>query len=419
MTDDGKSGSTNVEQLSDLRERCAKLEIALGRAEATEQELRRIVSMQKNILDGIPDLAWLKDREGRFLAVNQAFEQACGIDAQKLIGMTDFDFWPHEVAERFRADDREVMKTGRRKRIEETLVRESAEQTWIETIKSPIRDESRAVMGTTGISRNITKYVQDIIDAAEAKQRIATELAIGGQIQMRMLPEDLERFCEETPLRVSAKCKPAREVGGDLYDCFWADEDAIYVVVGDVAGKGVGAALFMALTMALVRMAARNEPRPHKVLQTVNAELARGNTLCMFVTLFLARVDLTTGVVVHANAGHHPPCPLPANLGCAEVETSPGIPLGLLDTATYVSGKTTLAPGDGLFFFTDGITEAEDTEGAFFSEAKLKDFLRRMPSTDPQTVVSEVFREVETFAQGAPQADDITALCLFWDPSAK
>lgn len=214
-----------------------------------------------------------------------------------------------------------MIASGQQKRIEETLVRQTAEQTWIETIKSPIRDESGTVIGTTGISRNITKYVKNIVEAAAAKERIETELAIGGQTQMSMLPKDLAPFSSGAPIRLYAKCRPAREVGGDLYDYLGQTEDTIYVVVGDVSGKGVGAALFMALTMALVRMAVRSEPRPDRALQTVSAELARGNSLCMFVTLFLARMDLRTGEIVYANAGHHPPCHLLASGECKELET--------------------------------------------------------------------------------------------------
>ncbi len=133
------------------------LRIEIAQRERSEQALAESRRIQSAILDNIPDMAWLKDKEGKFLAVNDAFEKACGIPRAELIGKTDFDYWPRDVAEKYRLDDEQVMKTGTHKSIEETLVHAEDKKIWIETIKSPIYDEEGNVIGTTGISRDITQ----------------------------------------------------------------------------------------------------------------------------------------------------------------------------------------------------------------------------------------------------------------------
>jgi len=145
---------------SELKAANDDLKYEISERKLTERKLQKTLIRRNAILDNIPDMAWLKDKDGKFLAVNGPFAKACGISREELLGKTDFDFWPQELAERYRDDDEQVMKTRKRKSIEETLVHTEAQDVWIETIKSPIYDENGDVMGTTGIARDITERKQ-------------------------------------------------------------------------------------------------------------------------------------------------------------------------------------------------------------------------------------------------------------------
>ncbi|MGO9117424.1 MAG: PAS domain-containing protein [Desulfomonilaceae bacterium] len=136
------------------------LKYEIGEKKRAETMLQQTLMKQNAILDNIPDMAWLKDKDGKFLAVNGPFARACGISREELLGKTDFDFWPQELAQRYKDDDEQVMKTRKRKSIEETLVHTEGRDVWIETIKSPIYDENGEVIGTTGIARDITERKQ-------------------------------------------------------------------------------------------------------------------------------------------------------------------------------------------------------------------------------------------------------------------
>jgi PAS domain S-box-containing protein len=142
---------------SELKAANDDLKNEISERKGAERRLQRTLIRQKAILDNIPDMAWLKDTEGKFLAVNGPFARACGIAREELLGKTDFDFWPPELAQRYRDDDEQVMKTGNRKSIEETLVHAQGRDVWIETVKSPIYDQNGDLMGTTGIARDITE----------------------------------------------------------------------------------------------------------------------------------------------------------------------------------------------------------------------------------------------------------------------
>jgi PAS domain S-box-containing protein len=158
------------QRTSQLKAANDDLKFEISEKKLAERKLQQTLIRQNAILDNIPDMAWLKDTEGNFLAVNGPFAKARGIDREELVGKTDFDFWPKELAQRYRDDDEQVMKSGQRKSIEETLVHTEGRDVWIETIKSPIYDENGEVMGTTGISRDITERKHS---AEDLKRKLA------------------------------------------------------------------------------------------------------------------------------------------------------------------------------------------------------------------------------------------------------
>jgi len=157
------------QRTSQLKAANDDLKYEISEKKLAERGLQQTLIRQNAILDNIPDMAWLKDNEGKFLAVNGPFARARGIAREELLGKTDFDFWPKELAQRYRDDDEQVMKTGKRKSIEETLVHTEGRDVWIETIKSPIYDENGEVMGTTGIARDITERK---LNAEDLKHRL-------------------------------------------------------------------------------------------------------------------------------------------------------------------------------------------------------------------------------------------------------
>lgn len=405
MTDQQKVESELLRELSELRQRIRELEKENARHEKTRGELRNLLSIQQAILNTIPDIVWLKDADSKFLGVNDAFAQTCGKTRQELIGKSDFDFWPHHLAQRYRDDDIAVMKSGVKKVIEETLAHSTEKQVWIETIKSPVCNEDGRVIGTVGISRDVT-------ERKRAHQRLQAELEVAAQIQKSMLPQKFPRQDQLSEFDLYALMHPAREVGGDLYDFFLIDSDRLCIAVGDVAGKGVGAALFMAITIALLRSTARQTSAPDMILNILNRELARGNEDCMFVTAFCGILDLRTGILSYSNAGHNPP--FASKKGHPFIRLSPasGPPLGILEEMTYQEEHLVLDRGDALFTYTDGVTEASNKAEEFFSEDRLVQRLSELNSRTCEQIVAGVMQSITVFSGDFDQADDITMMAL-------
>lgn len=172
MTDEEKTKEHLVDELKSLRLRVRQLEEADSKRQAIEKAPAEALNRQQALLDNIPDMAWLKDKDGRFLAVNEAFVRARGIRRDELLGRTDFDYWPEELSKRYQRDDVEVMRSGKRKNIEETLAHSKGEPVWIETIKSPIYNDRGLAIGTTGIARDITARKQ----AQKEREKLIAEL---------------------------------------------------------------------------------------------------------------------------------------------------------------------------------------------------------------------------------------------------
>jgi len=248
-----------------------------------------------------------------------------------------------------------------------------------------------------------------LAEEAAARRVQDRELALAHDIQMAMLPR---RMPERPEIDMAATLIPARAVGGDLYD-FLLIDDALWFVIADAAGKGVSAALFMAVTRTLFRAIAHGSATVSSVTARMNAELARDNEQQFFVTALVGRIDLRSGELSYSNAGHPPPLRAPVTGGSAFLQAmAGGIALGILDDATYDEGRVQLAPGDAVLLFTDGVTEAINGAGELFSDGRLTRAFAdnaAMPVTD---IVNRIVDAVNTFAGGAPQEDDITVLAL-------
>lgn len=212
--------------------------------------------------------------------------------------------------------------------------------------------------------------------------------------------------------------EPAREVGGDLYDFFWRDDGTLGLLIGDVSGKGMPAALFMARTKSLIRFATElmhgqdgGPASPADIIARVNQELCHDNSNLMFVTAFFAILAPQTGEIEFCSAGHNAPYRIGRG-GVTTIDGAKGIILGVQSDAAYTNGTLTLAPGEGIYVFTDGVTEAANVQGDMFSEARLEAVLRDNAESSSTEIVNAVTRAVHGFAGNALQSDDITMLTV-------
>jgi len=263
------------------------------------------------------------------------------------------------------------------------------------------------------MQRALKKHIADLTEATAARERIESELQIAHDIQMGILPKTFPAFPHRAEFDLYATILPAKEVGGDLYDFFFLDENRLCLVVGDVSGKGVPAALFMAVTRTLIKTKASHSLSAHDTLSRVNDDLALDNPSMMFVTLFLGILDVTTGEMEYANAGHNPPYLISGQgRGLTPLESTSGLALGVMPGIPYQSRHLVLKPGDALFIYTDGVTEAINAREALFSESRLEQGLADLKAEPMKQMVSGIMALVQDFSKGVPQADDITLMAL-------
>jgi sigma-B regulation protein RsbU (phosphoserine phosphatase) len=242
--------------------------------------------------------------------------------------------------------------------------------------------------------------------------RVEEELAVARELQLSMVPRVFPAFPERRGASVHATLRPAREVGGDFYDFYFVDDIHLLFCVGDVSDKGVPAALFMAVTKTLIKARSSREPSTGRLVTYVNAELARDNAKCMFVTLFVGRLDVTTGDLVYTNAGHEPPYVREAGGSLRRLEERHGPLAGVAPGIVYDETRCRLGPGDLLVVYTDGVTEATSADGGFFTEERVTEIVRTDGLASPEAVVDRILAAVDAFAGTGEPADDITVLAL-------
>jgi phosphoserine phosphatase RsbU/P len=211
---------------------------------------------------------------------------------------------------------------------------------------------------------------------------------------------------------VYATLQPARELGGDFYDYYFVDDTHLFFCVGDVSDKGVPAALFMAVAKTLIRARSAQEPSTAKIADYLNGELSRDNEKCMFVTLFMGRLDVTTGELVYTNAGHDPPYVRQADGTLQPLAERHGPLVGVAANVVFRESRCHLGPRDLLVVYTDGVTEAQDAGSRFFSEERLAELMRAGGALSTNGVVDRILAAVESFEGGAERADDITVLAV-------
>jgi sigma-B regulation protein RsbU (phosphoserine phosphatase) len=251
-----------------------------------------------------------------------------------------------------------------------------------------------------------------LVEIEQAEKLRAQELEHAAMIQRSMLPSKSPAFPDHLEFELHGSMIPAREVGGDLFDFFLLDGDHLAFVVGDVSGKGVPAALYLAVSRTLLRATAALETDPGECLTHINSSLVEQNTSGMYITLFYGVLNLRTGEILFSNAGHNPPYLFGLNGDIRPLRDKCGPMLGLLEGMEYRTAAARLIPGEGILVYTDGVTEAINKQKDFFNERGLEEYMSAHAGETMNQLVDGLQTHILSFASGMPQSDDITVLGL-------
>ena len=260
------------------------------------------------------------------------------------------------------------------------------------------------------LSKKTRDYIQQITEITAEKERIGTELALATRIQADMLPNIFPAFPERVEFDIYASMDPAKEVGGDFYDFFLVDDDHLCMLIADVSGKGVPAALFMMASRIILASNAKQGKSPAAILESTNETICQNNREEMFVTVWLGILEISTGRLTAANAGHEYPVLMQPDGKFELVKDKHGFVIGGMEGMRYKEYELTLTPGSKLFLYTDGVPEATNTEGELFGTERMLAALNEKTSARPEEMLKNMRRAVDGFVKDAEQFDDLTML---------
>ena len=264
------------------------------------------------------------------------------------------------------------------------------------------------------MEEDMISYIRSFMEITAEKERIGAELNVATQIQADMLPRIFPAFPERREFDIYATMDPAKEVGGDFYDFFLVDEDHLAVVIADVSGKGVPAALFMVIAKTLIKNHAQNRDTPGAVFTQTNEQLCEGNDAGLFVTAWMGVLEISTGQFVYVNAGHNPPLLKRAGGQFEWLKSRPGFVLAGMEGIRYRENTLQLEPGDELYLYTDGVTEATNSSQELFGEERLQAALNEEPDLPVHKLLPKIKGCIDAFVGEAEQFDDITMLGLHY-----
>lgn len=274
----------------------------------------------------------------------------------------------------------------------------------------PSDDIGRLNNAFAEMQKSLRQQMEQLVVTTRAKEHIESELHIARGIQMSLLPHVFSPFPGWDNLELYARIRPAKEVGGDLYDFFIRDSK-LFFAIGDVSGKGVPAALFMAVTRTSFRNIADKCDSPSRIMTLLNNTVIKDNDSCMFVTMFVGVLDIRSGHLSYCNAGHNPPV-LMNQAEAVTIQSHENIPVGVIGDFEYEENSINLQPGQSLFLYTDGLTEAENGDKKLYGEDRMLSTLSACDGETPQTKIECVEKSVDEFAGGVDQSDDLTMLCI-------
>ena len=263
------------------------------------------------------------------------------------------------------------------------------------------------------MQHRLQTHIEQLKLTQSARERAESELRIAGQLQTTFLPPPLRPSAFNHRVELQAMMRTAKQAGGDLYDFFALDTTHLFFAVGDVSGKGMPAAIFMSVVVVLLRSAAKQSRDPAEIIRRVNDDLAERNESCTFVTLFVGILDTESGVITFANGGHNPPRLITARGKVHPLVVAANLVVGVMPEQAFTREELTLMPGDSLFLYSDGITEAFNEERKLYGVSRMDSCLESLPlSFSVAEAVQAVDRDVADFSGEGEQADDMTILCL-------
>ena len=262
------------------------------------------------------------------------------------------------------------------------------------------------------MEKDLSVYMEDLTRATNEKVRVRTELDMASKIQKGVLPDSFPAFPGRQEFELYASMEPAKEIGGDFYDFFLIDDDHLFLVIADVSGKGVPAALFMMASKIILADNAMMGKSPSEILRDSNNAICANNKLEMFVTVWVGILEISTGKLSAANAGHEYPALKKGDGEFAIFKDRHGFVLGGVEGMKYKEYEILLEPGDKLFVYTDGVPEAHDPDGNMFKVERMTDSLNEDPDASPEQILGAVRGEISKFVREAEQFDDLTMLCL-------
>ena len=380
------------------------------------RELNEQMKIQTAAVESAANGIIITDTKGVIQWVNPAFCRLTGFSKEESIGNTFKIISSGRHDKAFFEQMWTTIREGKvwhneiiNKRKDGTLYTE-------EMTITPVKDSNGEISSYVAIKQDISerKRLEEI--SAREKKRMETELDVAREIQMDMLIDRFPPFPDKHDLDIFARLIPARQVGGDFYDFFWIDDERLCFMVGDVSGKGVPAALMMAVTKTLLKSGINQESSPAKTLTFVNNEISRENEKNMFITVFIGIINTTTGYLTYSNAGHTPSYILQgSNDGVKLLNELHGVVIGAMEGLEYRESVVRISRGDTLFIYTDGITEARDVSNNLFSDERLRQLLDVHRFTSSENLIGKVFDEVIKHEDGAEPADDITALTIHYN----
>jgi sigma-B regulation protein RsbU (phosphoserine phosphatase) len=398
-----------------------------------ENALARERFLLKTLMDSLPDRMYFKDRKSRFIAVNRAMAALFGLeDPEDLLGKTDADLFTPEHAQAALRDELEILRTGQPLvNIEEKETWPDRHETWVSTSKLPLRDPNGDIIGTFGLSRDITekkraegKLAALARELREKNEALEQDLEMARELQQAMLPHRYPRFpyrasMEESAIRFYHFYQPSMSVSGDFFEVLKLSDTSVGVFICDVMGHGVRAALVASTVSALVGQLGDYLADPGELLSRLNRALR--STLeysegPIFASAFYLYADLEKGELRYANAGHPNPLRVHYTMDCAE--TSPlnggkhGPVLGLFDEAIYPNSNCELSPRDTLLLFTDGLFEVEGPGGDIYDYRRLLEAVNRRRELPAFQLCHEVIEEVQHFSAGRQFSDDVCLVAM-------
>ena len=262
------------------------------------------------------------------------------------------------------------------------------------------------------LSAKTMDYIDQVTTVTAEKERIGTELNVAREIQKGMLPGIFPPYPERSEFDLYASMDPAKEVGGDFYDFFLIDHDHLAMVMADVSGKGIPAALFMMVSKTILKNNAMLGKSPAEILVSANETICSNNKMQMFVTVWMGILEISTGKITAANAGHEYPAIRRAGAGFELLKDKHGFVVGGMEGIRYKEYEIQLNPGDKLFLYTDGVPEATNAEQKLFGTDRMITALDTGADSSARDVLVNVRKSVDEFVQDAEQFDDLTMLCL-------